>query len=169
MANRPEQDSLYISIYLEKPETSYQAPSIATGVWYGAACFIPSLPVFPAPAESPPLLPIAYSSGGRIVSALSDTRSLAVNSVTEPGVSPHAGGDIGLFVGECSSPQTDAPKQRREVSHQRPDLKNFLQLHTCSYHLILDSYISVVLLGNTEYLVPLTFDPIRSTYFFEWQ
>ena len=32
-----------------------------------------------------------YSSGGRVGSTLS---------------TPHAGGDLGLFVGECSSPQT---------------------------------------------------------------
>ena len=31
---------------------------------------------------------------------------------------------LDYFVGECSSPQTDAPKQRREVSHQRPDLSS---------------------------------------------
>ena len=46
-----------------------------------------------------------YSSGDRVGSTLS---------------TPHAGGDLGLFVGECSSPQTDAPKQRRGMSHQRP-------------------------------------------------
>ena len=50
-----------------------------------------------------------YSSGGRVGSTLS---------------TPHAGGDVGLFVGECSSPQTDAPKQRRGMSHQRPDLSS---------------------------------------------
>ena len=50
-----------------------------------------------------------YSSGGRVGSTLS---------------TPHAGGDLGLFVGECSSPQTDAPKQRRGMSHQRPDLSS---------------------------------------------
>ena len=50
-----------------------------------------------------------YSSGDRVGSTLS---------------TPHAGGDLGLFVGECSSPQTDAPKQRRGMSHQRPDLSS---------------------------------------------
>ena len=62
---------------------------------------------FPGSSRVSALAP--YSSGGRVGSTLS---------------TPHAGGDLGLFVGECSSPQTDAPKQRREVSHQRPDLSS---------------------------------------------
>ena len=41
-----------------------------------------------------------YSSGDRVGSTLS---------------TPHAGGDLGLFVGECSSPQTDAPNDDERV------------------------------------------------------
>ena len=41
-----------------------------------------------------------YSAGGRVGSTLS---------------TPHAGGDVGLFVGECSSPQTDAPTDDERV------------------------------------------------------
>ena len=62
---------------------------------------------FPGSSRVSALAP--YSSGGRVGSTLS---------------TPHAGGDLGLFVGECSSPQTDAPKQRRGMSHQRPDLSS---------------------------------------------
>ena len=62
---------------------------------------------FPGSSRVSALAP--YSSGGRVGSTLS---------------TPHAGGDVGLFVGECSSPQTDAPKQRRGMSHQRPDLSS---------------------------------------------
>ena len=38
-----------------------QLPGLATGV-VRSSIFIPSLPVFPAPAESPPLLPIAQAT-----------------------------------------------------------------------------------------------------------
>ena len=62
---------------------------------------------FPGSSRVSALAP--YSSGDRVGSTLS---------------TPHAGGDVGLFVGECSSPQTDAPKQRRGMSHQRPDLSS---------------------------------------------
>ena len=62
---------------------------------------------FPGSSRVSALAP--YSSGGRVGPTLS---------------TPHAGGDVGLFVGECSSPQTDAPKQRRGMSHQRPDLSS---------------------------------------------
>ena len=51
---------------------------------------------FPGSSRVSALAP--YSSGGRVGSTLS---------------TPHAGGDLGLFVGECSSPQTDAPKPTR--------------------------------------------------------
>ena len=56
----------------------------------------PFVPVFPGSSRVSALAP--YSSGDRVGSTLS---------------TPHAGGDLGLFVGECSSPQTDAPKPTR--------------------------------------------------------
>ena len=63
--------------------------------------FIPSLPVFPAPVGSSRVSALApHSSGGRVGSTQS---------------TPHAGGDVGLFVGECSSPQTDAPNDDERV------------------------------------------------------
>ena len=53
---------------------------------------------FPGSSRVSALAP--YSSGDRVGSALS---------------TPHAGGDLGLFVGECSSPQTDAPNDDERV------------------------------------------------------
>ena len=57
--------------------------------------FYPFVIGFPGSSREPSPSP----SGGRVGSTLPI---------------PHAGGDIGLFFGECSSPQTDAPKQLRE-------------------------------------------------------
>ena len=54
--------------------------------------FYPFVTGFPGSSRVSALAP--YSSGDRVGSTLS---------------TPHAGGDLGLFVGECSSPQTDAP------------------------------------------------------------
>ena len=53
---------------------------------------------FPGSSRVSALAP--YSSGGRVGSTLP---------------TPHAGGDLGLFVGECSSPQTDAPNDDQRV------------------------------------------------------
>ena len=53
---------------------------------------------FPGSSRVSALAP--YSSGDRVGSTLS---------------TPHAGGDLGLFVGECSSPQTDAPNDDERV------------------------------------------------------
>ena len=53
---------------------------------------------FPGSSRVSALAP--YSSGDRVGSTLS---------------TPHAGGDLGLFVGECSSPQTDAPTDDERV------------------------------------------------------
>ena len=53
---------------------------------------------FPGSSRVSALAP--YSSGDRVGSTLS---------------TPHAGGDVGLFVGECSSPQTDAPTDDERV------------------------------------------------------
>ena len=53
---------------------------------------------FPGSSRVSALAP--YSSGDRVGSTLS---------------TPHAGGDLGLFVGECSSPQTDAPNDDQRV------------------------------------------------------
>ena len=53
---------------------------------------------FPGSSRVTALAP--YSSGDRVGSTLS---------------TPHAGGDVGLFVGECSSPQTGAPTDDERV------------------------------------------------------
>ena len=53
---------------------------------------------FPGSSRVSALAP--YSAGDRVGSTLS---------------TPHAGGDVGLFVGECSSPQTDAPTDDERV------------------------------------------------------
>ena len=60
--------------------------------------FYPFVTGFPGSSRVSALAP--HSSGGRVGSTLS---------------TPHAGGDVGLFVGECSSPQTDAPNDEERV------------------------------------------------------
>ena len=85
-------DSLIFEFILEKPATRPRDRCGKEQLVY------PFVTGFPGSSRVSALAP--YSSGDRVGSTLS---------------TPHAGGDLGLFVGECSSPQTDAPTDDERV------------------------------------------------------
>jgi hypothetical protein len=76
----------FFDFILEKPNTRPRDRCGTERLLY------PFVTGFPGSSRVSALAP--YSSGGRVGSTLP---------------TPHAGGDLGYFVGECSSPQTDAP------------------------------------------------------------
>ena len=82
----------FFDFILEKPNTRPRDRCGTERLLY------PFVTGFPGSSRVSALAP--YSSGGRVGSTLS---------------TPHAGGDLGLFVGECSSPQTDAPTDDERV------------------------------------------------------
>jgi len=85
-------DFLIFDFILEKPATRPRDRCGKEQLVY------PFVAGFPGSSRVFALAP--YSSGDRVGSTLS---------------TPHAGGDLGLFVGECSSPQTDAPNDDERV------------------------------------------------------
>ena len=87
-----EPDLIFFYFILEKPATRPRDRCGKEQLVY------PFVTGFPGSSRVSALAP--YSSGDRVGSTLS---------------TPHAGGDLGLFVGECSSPQTDAPNDDERV------------------------------------------------------
>ena len=87
-----EPDLIFFDFILEKPATRPRDRCGKEQLVY------PFVTGFPGSSRVSALAP--YSSGDRVGSTLS---------------TPHAGGDFGLFVGECSSPQTDAPNDDERV------------------------------------------------------